>query len=397
MDTRAAPHQAIVGKIVILVTHFIRGESEQQAFLLAQDLRRRHGLDVEVWSLSDFRHDHVFAHTFESASIPTKVIGFKFPLVAPFRWMRSLQWLREVQRVAWQLRKNGVEILLPFTAWPSVLAGLSYRLAGVQLCIWGEREAGSARIPSPERVAVRQVRCFAANSTAGVAFLKDEMGVAPERISLIPNGVEPPAGGRTTDWRSRLRLRPGEPLVVKVANILEPKDHATLLRAWHIVQQNWSGKDKPFLALAGIRGHDTAYQECRRIILEHGLDSSVRFLDSIPDVSGLIGSCDLAAFSSRHEGMPNTILEYMASGKAVVATDLPGIRDALGPAADEVVAPPGDAGRFAGKILHLLGNGERRSVLGEANRVRALREFTVERMTDRYLQAIQRHLLAEAS
>lgn len=397
MDMLAGPSRNVTGKTVILVTHFIRGESEQQAYLLARELRHRHGLDVEVWSLSDFRHDAIFAEAFKSAAIPTKVIGFKFPLMAPFRWMRGLQWLREIQRVAWQLRKNGVHILLPFTVWPSVLAGLTYHLAGVRLCIWGEREAGSARVPAPERVAVRQVRCFAANSTAGVAFLKDEMGVAPELISLIPNGVEAPAGGSTIDWRSQLRLRPHEPLVVKIANVLEPKDHATLLRAWHIVQQNWTDKDKPFLALAGIRSHGPAYQECRRIILEERLDSSVRFLDSIPNVSELIGASDLAVFSSRHEGMPNTILEYMASGKAVVATDLPGIRDALGPQATEVVAPPGDAQRYAGKILDLLHNREKRIALGEANRVRALSEFTVERMADRYLQSIQMNLAAEAS
>lgn len=397
MGKRNSSTEGMIGKTVILVTHFIRGEAEQQAFLLARELRRRYGLHTEVWSLSAFEHDLEFVRTFEAVGIPTKVIGFKFPVEAPFRWMRSLQWLREVQRVAWQLRKNGVHILLPLTVWPSVLAGLSYRLAGVQLCLWGEREAGSARVPSPERIAVRQVRHFCANSSAGVAFLENEMGVACERISLIPNGVEVPGGGRTTDWRSRLRLRPGEPLVVKIANVGEPKDHATLLRAWAIVQQNWTGKEKPFLALAGARCHDPAYQECRRIILECGLDASVRFLDSVTEIGQLIGACDLAVFSSRHEGMPNTVLEYMVCGKAVAATDLPGIRDAIGPGASDVVAPPGDPERFAGKILDLLGNRESRMALGEANRVRALTEFTVERMADRYLQVIQENLTAEAS
>jgi glycosyltransferase involved in cell wall biosynthesis len=87
----------------------------------------------------------------------------------------------------------------------------------------------------------------------------------------------------------------------------------------------------------------------------------------------------------------------MAAGKAVVATDLPGIRDALGPRAGEVVAPPGDAETYAAKILELLVNRERRLELGEANRVRARTEFTVGRMADRYLRVIQTNLPAEAS
>src|SRR5262249_35405741 len=183
--------------------------------------------------------------------VPTKVIGFRSPRIE-FRSPRSLlQWPRRLTRVARQLRQGRIDVLLPLTTWPNVVAGLTYRLCGVRLCIWGERSAGVERVPGFERIAVRQYRRFVANSTAGVEFLANEMRVARECISFIPNGVEEPKTNYFADWRAKLGLQPGQHLVVKIANLTSFKDHATLLRGWKIVQDSWPGDQRPILALAG--------------------------------------------------------------------------------------------------------------------------------------------------
>jgi glycosyltransferase involved in cell wall biosynthesis len=184
-----------------------------------------------------------------------------------------------------------------------------------------------------------------------------------------------------------LGLHPGQPLVVKIANIESRKDHATLLHAWKIVQDDWSGTDPPILALAGNFGE--RYEECRRISREQGLDSTVHFLGSIHDVPALIHACDVAVFSSLWEGMPNGVLECMAGGKAIVATDIPGVRDALGPNADDFLVPLGDCDEFARKLLTLLRSRERQDVLGHANLARIRAEFSVARMAERQLKAVE--------
>ncbi|HEX5281391.1 MAG TPA: glycosyltransferase [Micropepsaceae bacterium] len=384
-------------KIVVLLDFFVRGGSARQAFLLARDMRHRHGLDVEVWALSCYRYDGDYAEVFAAAGIPTRTLNFRFPTSAPFRLLRGAQWANELRRVIATLRKARVDVLLPFTVWPNVVAGLCYRLGGVGICIWGERHAGGARVPAPERSAARQVSHFIANSTAGSNFLANEMGVARERISLVPGGVEPHTASGRNVWRARLRLGPSEPLVVMIANVNDFRDHPTLLRAWHIVQQNWHNGDRPSLALAGYRDYyNRSYQECREIVRCHDLDRYVRFVDTIPDVPELIEASDLAVFCSRIEGMPDGVLECMAAGKAVVATDVPGIRDALGSNAGEVLVPVGDAQRFAGVMLDPLNNRARRDHLGSANRARARSEFSVSAMVDRYLGII-RGLLAAGS
>jgi glycosyltransferase involved in cell wall biosynthesis len=381
-------------KIVILIGSFIRGGCQRQAYLLVRDLRERHGLDAEVWALC---WDGDYAKEFEAAGVPIRVLNFRRPMphcdtcgvVSP-RSVRSLRWAKRLWDTAWEFRKAKVDILLPYTTWPNVIAGLTYRLGGVRVCIWGERHAGGERVPGAERMAVRQYRRFVANSSAGAEFLAQEMRVPRERITFVPNGVEDPKFDKSTDWRARLGLEPSQPLVVKVANISEFKDHPTLLRAWKMVQDAWTGGDKPFLALAGSFDH--RYHECRRLVRELGLETSMEFLGSVPDVAALLQACDLTVFSSPNEGMPNGVLESMAAGKSVIASDLPGIRDALGPGAGEALVPPGDADMFARKILELLRDKTKRDAWGSANRRRIEKEFSVQRMADRHLQVIQASL-----
>lgn len=364
-------------KIVILIGSFARGGCERQAFLLARHLRHRHRLHVEVWSLKPGAQ---YRDEFESAGIPTQVLHWGQP---------RFGWVQRTLPVVRQLREARVDVLLPFTTWPNVVAGLAYRFSGVKLCIWGERHCGGERVPGVERVAVRQYRRFVANSTAGVEFLAREMHVDRGRISMVPNGVEEPKIGSNNRWREHLGITAEQLLVVKVANLTQYKDHATLLRAWKIVQDAWTIGERPVLALAGAQC-DT-YPECQRIVQELGMHSTVRFLDSIPDVPDLLQACDLTVFSSPNEGMPNGVMECMAHGKAIVASDLPGIRDLMGDLT-EFLCPPGDADRFACKILELLRDYGRRRAIGAANRARVVSEFSVEQMAKRHLQIIEQNL-----
>jgi glycosyltransferase involved in cell wall biosynthesis len=347
--------------------------------LLARELIHTHGLNAEVWAL---KYPGEYSKEFDAAGIPTKTLHFKHPRYG---------WVQHSWPVLRELRKSRVDILLPYTTWPNVVAGLTYRLAGVRLCIWGERHAGGERIPGVERIAVTQYRRFVANSTAGVEFLANVMRVKREYLSFVPNGVEFPKFASATDWRKRLGLTPEQPLVVKVANVTNFKDHATLLRAWKIVQDEWKDGERPVLALAGYLTEDT-YPECERLTREAGMESTVRFLGGITDVPALLAACDMTAFSSRNEGMPNGVLECMAAGKAVVATDLPGIRDALGPDCADVLVTPGSSDQLARKLLDVLRNRKKRESLGEANAVRIRTEFSVDRMVERHLQVIRQGL-----
>jgi glycosyltransferase involved in cell wall biosynthesis len=391
-----------IGKIILLIGVFERGGAERQAFLLARELKQTHGLDVEAWALWSPGN---YSEAFEAAGIPTRILNFQAPDYCNIGVKRvriparihllddpryPLRWVHRLWRVSRQLKAGLADVVLPFTTWPNVVAGLTYRLAGARFCLWGERHSGGERVPGIERLAVTQYRRFAANSTAGVEFLKREMAVPHERIAFIPNGIEESPVEGASDWRARLGLTAGQPLVVKVASISCYKDHFTLLRAWKLVQDNWLGDERPVLALAG--GHYDTYEECTRLVQEMALGGTVQFLDRISDVGGLLHASDMGVFSSRAEGMPNAVLECMAAGKAIIATDIPGIRDALGEGANGVLVPPGDADLFARGVSDLLHNRDRRQQLGNRNRTRIRNEFSVGRMAQRYLGLVQEGL-----
>jgi glycosyltransferase involved in cell wall biosynthesis len=387
-------------KIVILISVFERGGAERQAYLLARELKRRHRLDVEVWAL---KLDGSYEKDFQALGVPTRVLwfnsnpGFVSDGVALKRVpthklflqdpLFLLRWLRRLRRVAREFKTSRVDVVLPLTTWPNVIAGLTYRFGGVKLAIWGERSAGLERVPGLENIAVRQYRRFVANSTAGVEFLRREMAVPAEQLFMIPNGVEETEQKPLSDWRVRLGLGADQLLVAKVANISRYKDHATLLRAWKLVQDGWPAGERPVLALAGHPSD--RYDLCRQIVSEAGLDDTVRFLGSITDVPALLHAADLTVFSSPAEGMPNGLLECMAAGKAVVASDLPGVRDALGPDGGDMLVVPGDVDGFARMLLALLQDKDRREALGRRNLARVRSELSVERMAESYIELIR--------
>jgi glycosyltransferase involved in cell wall biosynthesis len=196
------------------------------------------------------------------------------------------------------------------------------------------------------------------------------LGVPSARVHRIRNAVEVPE--ETPDpgpWRRRLGIAPDVPVVTMLANLERPKDHETLVRAWLRVRD--ASPTPPLLVLAGRRGATAS--KVARLVGDLGLEEAVRLTGTVDDVDGLFAATDLAVHAAHVEGVPNAVLEAMARARAVVATDLPGTREALGD--DEDLVPAGDADALAARILHHLASPEARAARGERNRGYVLDHF----------------------
>src|SRR2546430_4674071 len=97
----------------------------------------------------------------------------------------------------------------------------------------------------------------------------------------------------------------------------------------------------------------------------------------------LFRSLDLYVAASRKEGLPLAVLEAMGAGLAVVATDVPGHRDAVAAGETGLLVPPGDERALAAAIGALLDDPERRRRLGRAGRARVARDFAIRPMVDK--------------
>jgi glycosyltransferase involved in cell wall biosynthesis len=155
-----------------------------------------------------------------------------------------------------------------------------------------------------------------------------------------------------------------------VARLDPIKDQATLIRAFAEVA-NEHPRAELWLIGDGLRA-----RELCELAVAAGVADRVVFWGARRDVPEMLGQMDLFAFSTtRDEGFGIALIEAMAAGLPVVASDVPACREVLGDGAAGILVPPGDPVRLARAISTLLGSERQRAAWAG----RALR-----RATDRY-------------
>lgn len=387
------PKTSMRGKRIVIVLGTLGlGGTERQAIHLARYLKICDAT-VQVWSLGisgeavtlceesglDWRNLPVRWYTRQSSN-QSRVRKLVMDL-AYTTGVLALYNAASLLRLSIALRRARPNIVLPYTMKPNVMCALAWRFAGAKLCVWNQRDEGRHFLGHRiERLASRQVKGYVANAQIGADFLTSYYKVDPTRIRVIHNGIELAPPIHTSDWwREQLGLDTDCFVGCMIANLHKYKDQATLLEAWRLVVDR-SSKDvtRPVLLLAGNFAGTQDVLKAQAFDL--GLCEHVRFLGHVKDISGLLTVVDLGVFSSRREGCPNGVLECMAAGLPVVATDIPGIREAVGDAGYSYLAQPGDAQELAEKILLFYHNRDLRDIIGTSNQARIQQEFTIAQM-----------------
>jgi hypothetical protein len=129
------------------------------------------------------------------------------------------------------------------------------------------------------------------------------------------------------------------------------------------------------------------------MVNEMGLEGTFIFAGHTDDIPQAYRSGDVIALSSITEAFPYSVVEAMMTGKPVVATDVGGIREALGETG--MLVRPQQPEELAHSITTLLENPQIRHTLGEEARQRALNYFTIERVLGLYLDSYKQRLLSE--
>ena len=364
-------------RVLFVVPTLGLGGAERQAFFLAKHLVRHQRASVSFACFAPVGGSARLAAQCEREGIPWT----RFTLRHGFQ--DRVGHAVDALRFARFLRRRRADIVLPYCMFQNVLCALTWRIGGARVCIWNQRDEGRARVSRwVERMAASQIRCFVANAAHGAAFVRDALGAADDRVHVVHNGVMlPKEGGDPAAWRQRLGLPDSAFVGCMLANLQAYKDHETLVRAWRAVvnRLHQDGTDAHLLLVGRADGQHAAIE---RQVEAQGLSRHVHFLGAVSDVWPLLQSVDLAVFSSRKEGLPNAVLEAMAAGLAVVATDIPGIREAVGPAGMRCLAREGDPHDLAAKIVELARDAPLRRALGRAGRERARVHFSIQRMCE---------------
>jgi len=224
--------------------------------------------------------------------------------------------------------RGRVDIVLGSWAYPDGYAAVVLAdLLGVPAVIklHGSDMNVVARMPGPRKrlewALPRAERVVAVSRPLAEAALN--LGVAKHRIDVIPNGIDRDAfQPRDRDEaRRELGLPIDERIVLYVGNVLETKGTLDLVRAF-----GEAGPRLPRTRLV-VLGGGKDLEACTLLAKELGIDA--QFLGPKPhaEIPRWITACDLLALPSWNEGMPNVVLEALASGRRVVATHVGGIPD----------------------------------------------------------------------
>jgi glycosyltransferase involved in cell wall biosynthesis len=197
-----------------------------------------------------------------------------------------------------------------------------------------------------------------------------ELGLDPGRFVTIRNGVDLArfSGSRESSG----------PVVLYVGRLSEEKRPALLVRAFPRVLER---VPEARLVLAGpgpLEG------ELKSLVAELGLEERVALLGARSDVPELHRRARVYALPSASEGSPNALLEALAAGTPVVATDIPGVREIARPEREALLVPRDDPEALARAVVRLLEDPALAARLSAAGRERVAQEFDLERVADRY-------------
>jgi sugar transferase (PEP-CTERM/EpsH1 system associated) len=214
-------------------------------------------------------------------------------------------------------------------------------------------------------------------------WLVNVVGIPEPKVQHICNGVD------TERFRPREPQSTNDPAVVvgSVTRFSPIKDPLNLVEAFISVQANAAASDTPsrLLMIGGGELHQRAVASLR--------DAGLLQVSSLPgsrdDIPEQLRSMDIFVLGSLREGISNTVLEAMASGLPVIASDTGGNPELIEEEVNGVLVPPGDRAALASAVKQYIQDPDRRARHGTASRDRVVSLYSIATMVDNYRQLYQ--------
>lgn len=366
-----------MARVLHIIPTLDRSGAEKQLTLLASGLPRE-AFDTHVCTLT---RSGPYEADLRRAGIPVVQIGksFKADPAAYFRLKRHIAALAPDLVHTWLFAANS------YGRAAALAAGVKH-LVAAERCVdpwkvWHELAIDRWLGRRSDRIIV---------NSSGIRDFYVRHGLPPEKFTVIPNGISPaPAGAPREELLAELGLPPQARLIGAVGRLWPQKRTKDLIWAADLLKVI---RDDVHLLILGDGPQRARLEQFRRQVR---IEDKVHFLGHRDDVPRWVPQFDLLWLASEYEGLPNVILEAMAAGVPVVATDIAGNRDLVVPDETGYLVPVGDRAALARQANKLLDDAELARRLGEAGRQRVLNEFTVERMVERHAQLYREVLETE--
>jgi len=352
-------------KVLFLIDALAAGGKERRCVELLKELRHHDGISCDVVVMSrDIHYQEIFDLGLPLHFLLRKTRRDPRIFIKLFRLCKRLQ----------------PDIVHTWDGMTSFYAAAISPLLGLKLVNgmvtdakhhkWYSKVYWMSRITFP--ISTRVV----GNSNAGLQAFH----VPPQKGVVIHNGFD---FGRieslqsTEEIRSRFRIQ-NEYVVGMVASFTERKDYPTFLRA---AEQILSKRNDVVFVTVGD-GDDL---EMMRQMVARNNRNRILFLGKHQSVESIINIFHIGVLATFTEGISNSLMEYMALGKPVVATTGGGTNELVVDGSTGFLVKQQDPLEMAEKIEYLLDNPERARTMGVAGKARIRDEFSIEKMTSNFL------------
>ena len=310
---------------------------------------------------------------------------FRFPS------LNSFEVFRQAARVLMFLRERRPDVVHCHDRYTNTFVIPLAKLAGMRFIIasrrwWTAMPRSVYRVGN--QIAYRLAHCILANSEATAQLMIQHEGLNPARIIVVSNFLEDSAFAPLEERRRREGLRlfevPDGALVICAVALFRPeKDLETLIQAVALLSER---SVRPHLLLIG-RG--PCEEALRRAAINKGVAEQVHFPGFLSSPPNPHAYGDISVLCSLHEGFPNSIIEAMAAGKPVVATNVGGISDAVDADVTGLLVPPASPETLAAALERLLADRELSADMGKRGLGKAQTTFraavVINRLSELYL------------
>ncbi|MGH2856092.1 MAG: glycosyltransferase [Solirubrobacteraceae bacterium] len=287
--------------------------------------------------------------------------------------------LAAVRRLGSLIRTQGVDLIHAHKFGSNVWAASLGALMRVPVRIAHEHtwsfQGQHLRRLIDRQVVARWCDVVIAVSEADRSQMVSTVGMRADRVIVVPNGIAWSGTGRPGKVRHELGIGPSVPVLVITAVLRPQKALPVMLAAHEIIRRS---HPDAHLIVAGHGDQSELRAEAARL----GIDTAVSFLGSRADMEDVLASADVAVLSSDYEGMPLAVLEYMAAGLPVVATQVGGVPEVVLEGETGFLVAPRDPAALAEKVRLLLDDRARARQMGERGRSRQRERFSQAAMVD---------------
>jgi len=320
------------------------------------------------------------------SSVLTAPLPFPVYLL-PLTRTYDLTALRAARALGRFVREQNVRIVQTFFESSDLWAGAVVKALSTAKLVWSRRDMGILR-SAKHRIAYRLMADLPDRVAAVSERVRQHCIEVDEidslRVCTIYNGLDLPS----LPPRNRTE---GTFTVTTVGNIRRVKGHDLLIRAAALVLKEHPGTR---FSIAGDVLEPEYYRELQRLVQELGIGGQLRFAGAVRDTFLHLQQADLFVLSSRSEGFSNAILEAMACGLPVIATDAGGNAEAVQNGVNGFVIKVEDIAGMAATICRLASDRAEAQRLGAAGRRLAETRFSTGAMMGR-IASVYRELLGE--